>query len=110
MPTIGTTMTNQGAIQFSPAKLELLTSANYTVAGVAVDATGSVAAFRQALEAMLGVVLNGCRENPRRDHMLLRATQFSDMLPNDVVEIHGFEPVMSINPTIYDGVLKPNGG
>lgn len=109
MPIINANMGNQGGFHFSPVKMEKLKASAYTVGGIAQDWTGSVEPFADHLEQMLVKCHASCAKNPRKDNMLLRVTQFNSMLPGDIREVHGFDPVLSIDTTLYRQSTKPDG-
>jgi hypothetical protein len=109
MPTIGATMTTQGGMQFSPAKLELCKASKFTLGGVALDSTSSVSDFKQGLEDMLVKCVEGCCNNPLKDSMLMRLIEFNTSLPDGLREINGFDPVLAIDTSKFAGSIQPAG-
>lgn len=93
--------------QFSAKKIADLGASEYTLVVVAVDISGSLGGYEKDLDKMLGSIVEACRDprNPRADNMMLRVLLFS----NDVQELHGFRPVMDLNPADYAGVCSCHG-
>jgi von Willebrand factor type A domain len=91
--------------KFSATKIDKLGASEYTLVTIACDASSSVAPFAQQLETMLKTVLNGCDKSQRREHLMLRLTQFSHSL----TELHGFKLLSSISEDDYTGVLNIGG-
>jgi hypothetical protein len=78
--------------QFSGAKPDSLTSSEYTLATVAVDASGSTSPFRANLVSMLNAIVGACKKSPRAENVLLRVLRFGD----DITEVHGFAPLANL--------------
>jgi hypothetical protein len=95
---------------FSGKRIEHLAglSSEWTLATVAVDATGSVLGFNDLLRQCLMSTARGCQLSPRRDYIMLRALIFNSHLDHGVEEIHGFKPVNEINPDDYPEII-PDG-
>lgn len=106
MPRIGTSNATQGGIAFSPVRMDQLQASEYTVGGIAVDASGSVGTFVSDLERMLAASVEACQKSPLRDNMLLRVVQFTDTFQDDLDEIVGFTPVMTLQPDQFKGSIK----
>lgn len=92
---------------FSATKIAHLGASEYTLVCIAVDCSGSLEGLESELEAMLGKIVQACRDprNPRADNMMLRVILFND----SVTELHGFKPVMDINPGDYKGKITCTG-
>lgn len=91
--------------KFSATKIGKLGAAEYTLATIVQDASGSVSGFASALEQALKTIYKAMNKSPRRDNLMLRLTQFNDNLK----ELHGFKLLSSINETDYDNVLNIGG-
>ena len=72
--------------QFSGQKVAELTNTEYTLAGVAIDISSSVAPFQAELQKAYAAVVKACRKSPRAHNLLLRGSTFNDT----VGELHGF--------------------
>lgn len=91
--------------KFSATKVKNLGAAEYTLASIVVDASGSVSGFGAQLEQALKTVFKACDKSPRRDNLMLRLTQFNTGLD----ELHGFKLLGSINEADYNNILKIGG-
>lgn len=93
--------------KFSATKIENLGASEYTLVVVIVDVSSSLDGLGGDLDKMLGAIVQACRDpkNSRADNMMLRVLTFSD----SVQEVHGFKPVMDLNPDDYLGVCKTYG-
>ncbi len=91
--------------QFSATKIDALGAAEYTLATIVEDASGSVAGYSVELETTIKTVFKAMFKSPRKDNLMLRLTQFA----NDVQELHGFKLLGAINETDYTNVLKIGG-
>lgn len=93
--------------KFSAAKIERLGASEYTLAVLLVDVSGSLSGYERDLEKLYGQVVEACRDprNPRADNMMLMAVTFSD----GAAELHGFKPVMDLNPDDYKGKITCGG-
>ena len=91
--------------QFSAKKIDELDASEYTLVVVAADVSGSMDGFGDDMDKMLGAIVEACRDpkNPRADNMMLRVLLFNE----NVQEIHGFRPVMDLNPDDYKGICNP---
>jgi len=94
--------TNYG---FSAVRIEDLGATEYTLVCIAADCSASVTTFARQIEACIGEVVRSCRQSPRADNLLVRATVFD----NDVDEVHGFTALTSLGPKRYDGAVKRGG-
>lgn len=91
--------------RFSATKLNKLGAAEYTLATIVEDASGSVSGFAASLEQAIKTIYKGMDKSPRRDNLMLRLTQFNDSLR----ELHGFKLLGSIAEKDYDNVLNIGG-
>lgn len=91
--------------QFSATKIDALGAAEYTIATIVEDASGSVAGYAAELETMIKTIFKAMFKSPRKDNLMLRLTQVA----NDVQELHGFKLLGAINETDYTNVLKIGG-
>jgi uncharacterized protein YegL len=110
MPVINDTELDQVALPnshygYSAARLDDLGAAEYTVATVACDVSGSTAAFAFDMEAAITRIVQSCRLSPRADNLLLRLVAFDDTLS----EVHGFKLLENCDLADYGGVLRPGG-
>lgn len=92
--------------QFSGANLDQLGAAEYTLATVVVDVSGSVSSFKTDLEKSIKTTVASCQDSPRCDNLLMRVLSFNDSLK----EVHGFRPLADIDVKGYDNSLNPCGG
>ena len=90
---------------FSGTRLDRLGASEYTLVGLAVDTSSSVAGHRTEIERCVGQIVEACRLAPRADNLMLRLTRFA----NDVSEFHGFKPLMECAPNDYQGALPCQG-
>lgn len=90
---------------FSGTRLDALGSSEYTLVAIAADQSGSVARFRPDIEACLAEIARACQASPRADHLMLRLSAFDNALH----EVHGFQPLPSLDPARYAGCLAPGG-
>jgi hypothetical protein len=93
-----------GAFQFSGVRFEDLGATEYTLVTNVVDVTGSVINFRATLDEMLKTIVRSCQKHPRAENILLRLVLFNET----VEEVHGFLPLIDINPDDYEP-LHPRG-
>lgn len=97
------------AFQFSGTRIEHLGATEYTLVTIAVDFTGSVKDFADALVKSLKTSVESCKKSPRSNNLLLRVIYFSSSFSGSINEIHGFKPLSEINPDDYP-VPTPHGG
>lgn len=90
---------------FSATRIGALGAAEYTLVGIAVDASPSVGPFKDREESCIAEIVKACRRSPRADNLMLRVSQFNAA----VSEIHGFKPLLACNPADYRGALKIGG-
>lgn len=95
--------------KFSATRIEQLGAAEYTLATVAVDVTGSTQPFADELRKCLITAVDACKKSPRSMNLLLRVILFSDSLTGGIEEIHGFKPLGEIDPNAYPQ-FNPYGG
>lgn len=93
--------------KFSATKPTHLGASQYTLATIVMDASGSVLSYAPQLESALKTIFKACNkaDNARRENILLRLTQFNDVLQ----ELHGFKQLGSINEDDYTGALNIGG-
>jgi len=91
--------------QFSGANFDQLGAAEYTLATVVVDVSGSVASFKTELEKSIKTTVTSCQDSPRCDNLLMRVLSFN----HNLNEIHGFRPLADIDVSGYDNCLNPDG-
>lgn len=91
--------------KFSATKIDKLGAAEYTLATIVQDASGSVSGFASSLEQAIKTIYKAMDKSPRKDNLMLRLTQFNDGLK----ELHGFKLLSSIKESDYDNVLNIGG-
>lgn len=91
--------------KFSATKMDVLGAAEYTLASIVMDVSGSVTSFGPQLEDAVKSIFKAMFKSPRKDNLMLRLTQFS----NDVRESHGFKLLGAINEKDYTNVLNIGG-
>jgi uncharacterized protein YegL len=91
--------------QFSATKVGDLGAAEYTLASLVVDTSGSVAAFLPQLEGCAKTVLKAMQKSPRADNLMFRFVSFDDALQ----EKHGFKLLNTISEKDYTGILQIGG-
>lgn len=91
--------------QFSATKIGDLGAAEYTLATLVVDTSGSVSSFLPQLEVMLKTVFKAMQKSPRSDNLMYRLVSFDD----DLKELHGFKLLNTIQEKDYDGLLSIGG-
>lgn len=82
-----------------------LGASEYTLVGIAIDSSPSVAAFKAELENCLKSIVQACKFSPRADNLLLRIVQFNGCME----EIHGFKLLERCNVGDYDNALDIRG-
>jgi hypothetical protein len=100
--------TNQagtGTFTFTATTLDNLGASEYTLVGIAADASSSVAGFVAELNEAIASIIGSCQHSPRADNLLIRLSQFS----SDLEEIHGFKMLSSCHLSDYGDVLKVGG-
>lgn len=91
-----------GNFTFSAIRIEDLGATEYTLVTIVCDVTGSVRNFADELLIMVKTVVKACKKNARAENLLLRYVLFN----NNIMEVHGFLPVTSINEDDYEQ-LRP---
>ena len=91
--------------KFSATKIKDLGAAEYTLATIVMDASGSVEPYAAQLEQALKTIFKACEKSPRRDNLMLRLTQFASRL----TELHGFKLLGNITDKDYDNILQLGG-
>lgn len=87
-----------GNFTFSAIRIEDLGATEYTLVTIVCDVTGSVRNFADELLKMVKTVVKACKKNARAENLLLRYVLFN----NNIMEVHGFLPVTSINEDDYE--------
>ena len=85
--------------------LQNLGAAEYTLATIVNDVSGSVASFRAEMEAALREIIGACKYSPRADNLLVRLVTFADRLD----EVHGFKLLEQCRVEDYRKVLRVGG-
>lgn len=93
------TLSSASGFCFSGAKLDDLGAAEYTLAILVRDNSGSVQPFVNELDQLGQTVAETCRKSPRAENILIRSTIFG----SQVSEHHGFKPLAAIGPDEYKG-------
>ena len=91
--------------KFSATKIDKLGAAQYTLATIVEDASGSVSGFAPSLEQAIKTIFKSMFKSPMKDNLMLRLTQFNDNLN----ELHGFKLLGSIQESDYDNILRIGG-
>lgn len=109
MPKLASTTATFAGTKFTyqAARIGDLGATEYTLVTIAIDMTGSVSGFEAELRAMLVAVIDACRRSPRSDNLLVRVLLFSSRW-QDVSELHGFMPLVQIDPATYPA-FQPGG-
>jgi hypothetical protein len=94
-----------GHYGYSAARLQNLGAAEYTLATIVNDVSGSVASFRAEMEAALREIIGACKYSPRADNLLVRLVTFADRLD----EVHGFKLLEQCRVEDYRKVLRVGG-
>lgn len=90
---------------FTGARISSLGASEYTLATIVLDCTGSLQGHERDLRAMLATVAKWLRDpnkNPRCDNTMLRVVIFNSWV--GVHELHGFKPIMDVDPDGYPEV------
>ena len=90
---------------FSAKRVDHLGASEYTLVVIAADVSGSVAPFRDQIEACVKEIVRSCRHSPRADNLMLRLAIFD----SKVTEKHGFRPLTECDLDRYDGSIKVGG-
>lgn len=94
-----------GHFGYSAVPLDELEAAQFTLATIVVDRSGSTGGFTQEMTNAVKAAVEALKRHPLKDQMLLRVIAFDSQME----EIHGFIPVGSINCDQYDGCFSPRG-
>jgi hypothetical protein len=113
MPRIGQGSLEQATLPTSPfgfsairmEDLEALGN-EWTLVQIKVDKSGSTDPFKRDMEKVVSAVVEACQSSPRKDFLLLRVMAFD----NNVIEVHGFQPLAQCDPASYAGCLGKSGG
>jgi hypothetical protein len=90
---------------FSAVDVKTLGASKYTIVTIVQDTSSSVTDFKTGMEATLKQILEACKKSPMSENLLIRLVEFND----DVIELHGFRELRTIDPTEYDNILQPRG-
>lgn len=90
---------------FSATRVDDLGASEYTLVGIAVDASSSVDAFEKEINSCIQEVVKACRHSPRADNLMMRIVSFA----SDLSEIHGFKPLTECNVDDYASAVRPMG-
>lgn len=88
---------------YSAARIDDLGATEYTLVTLAIDASGSVGAFKTELEKCIQTVVDACKKSPRAENLLLRVITFNDRIQ----ELHGFQLLSMVDASKY--VVQPDG-
>lgn len=110
MPRLGNDQLENHTIKgsnfgFSATRVTDLGASEYTLVGIAVDASSSVSSFEGEINKTVQEIVKACRLSPRSDNLMLRLLSFS----SDLHEIHGFRPLSECNLDDYKDAIKPAG-
>jgi uncharacterized protein YegL len=96
--------------QYSSIGIKNLGASQYTIVQILMDWTGSVGSFAPLLEQCLKDVFEACSKGAMSENILFRVLTFSDQMPKNHTEIHGFLPLNTIDPQLYNIPNAPYGG
>jgi hypothetical protein len=114
MPKIKTTLNDDtmeqrklpsGTYGFSATRLEELGATEYTLATIVVDASSSVAEFKDDMEACVREIVQACKFSPRADNLMIRLVQFD----TELNEVHGYKLLEQCNLDDYNDCLAVGG-
>ncbi len=100
-----TTMITQSDFQFSAVDTENLTSSEYTLVTLAVDMSGSVNNYNNALKQCIKTIIETCKKSNRAENLMIRLTSFNSR----IYEEHGFKTLGIINVDDYEQIRSPSG-
>ena len=92
---VNKTVSNFG---FSAVPVDALESDEQTLTVIALDRSGSIYGFKDQLVLAYQEIIRACRQNPRSESLVVRATSFG----SDLNEEHGFVGVNSIDENSFD--------
>jgi uncharacterized protein YegL len=98
-------LTAASGYRFSATKVNDLGAAEYTLATLVVDTSGSVSSFAAQLETMVKTVFKAMQKSPRADNLMFRVVTFDDNLK----EFHGFKLLSNAQENDYNGVIAIGG-
>ncbi len=90
---------------FSATRVEDLGASEYTLVGIAVDASSSVQTFESEINKTIQEIVKACRHSPRADNLMMRLLAFH----SDLSEVHGFKPLTECNVDDYARAVHPMG-
>lgn len=90
---------------FSAKRIEDLGASEYTLVGIAADASSSVSDFEAEIHNCLKEIVLACRQSPRADNLMMRLIQFS----SEMRELHGFRPLTECDVDTYGSILSVGG-
>ena len=90
---------------YSATKVDKLTATEYTLVTIALDESGSTAAFKSQMEECIKRVIQACRYSPRADNLMIRLTAFGTHMR----EVHGYKLLEACNVQDYDGCYGAGG-
>lgn len=93
------------AYNFSNINVNNLGADSYTLCGIILDHSGSVAGFAPDIETCVQNVIKGCQKAPRADNMLVRMLKFNSI----VEQVHDFKLLNDCAPNTYNKILSPGG-
>jgi hypothetical protein len=91
--------------KFTVTDFDALGSAQYTLATIVQDVSGSVAPYAKQLETAVKTIFKACEKSPLNNALMLRLTTFNDSL----AEVHGFKLLSAIKESDYDSVIQCGG-
>jgi len=100
-----------GGFDYTSISIDKLGATEYTIVGIVVDKTSSVAPFKNDLEDMIQASLEACQKSPRAMNLLARTTAFSANYGSgsNIEELHGFTLLNSIDVTQFRNTINPYG-
>ena len=93
-----------GTFTFSGVRPDKLGATEYTLVGITADVSGSVSNFADILTQALKDAIDGCKDSPRADNLLVRVSTFNQ----NIRELHGFDSLRGIDINSYQK-LNPGG-
>jgi len=98
--------------QYTNVSIDKLGATEYTIVQMVADQSGSVSAFKAALEGMLKTSVDACKKSPRAENLLYRTTAFNSKYGGQgcIEELHGFSLLSTLDPNQFTDSLRPNGG
>jgi uncharacterized protein YegL len=86
-----------GTFTFSAKKIDKLGALQYTIVTIAIDISGSVTLFADALLDCLKAIILACKKNQRSEFMVIRVITFA----TNIEEVHGFRELTDIEVDDY---------